>query len=94
MDFSTALEEIKKGNPVSRYSWRNKSISMELGNYAIDNKNDDKKNISYSFFSIGDYGTLTKTPILTVYDNSVVTKGWTPDTTDLFSDDWYVLDND
>ena len=65
MDFSTALEEIKRGSVVSRYSWRNKNVSMELGNFAIDNKKDEKRDISYSFFEIGDYGTLTKSPSFT-----------------------------
>ena len=92
MDFSTALEEIKRGSVVSRYSWRNKKVSMELGNFAIDNKKDEKRDISYSFFEIGDYGTLTRSPSLIIYDNSIIIKGWTPDSVDLFSDDWYILD--
>ena len=52
MDFSTALEEIKRGSVVSRYSWRNKKVSMELGNFAIDNKKDEKRDISYTFFEM------------------------------------------
>ena len=92
MNFSEALEQIKLGKVVSRSSWRNKLVSMELGNFAIDNKHNEKKEISYSFFEIGDYGTTTRTPNINVSQDNVTTKGWTPDAVDLFSDDWYVLD--
>ena len=92
MDFSTALEQIKLGNAVSRKSWNNKIISMEMGNFAIDNKQDEKKQISYSYFEIGDFGTFTRTPTLIVNDNNIITKGWVPDSVDLFSDDWFILD--
>jgi hypothetical protein len=102
MDFSTALQELKAGQRISRAGWNGKGMFLWLNKGSHNFKNPDGgsdvnegdliEGIREGLFEHGDEGTVTRLPNINMRaaTGSTVT-GWLASQTDLLAEDWGIL---
>lgn len=96
--FSSALDALKAGHPISREGWNGKNmcVYMALGshNFIEDEPVPDLiEGIKSSLFERGFTGTTTRLPNINMHTatGSTVT-GWLASQTDMFAEDWCIHD--
>jgi hypothetical protein len=94
MNFSQALEELKKGNVVQRKFWKGKGnyIFIDKGCLSKNNKYQKINGISKFYFDIYESDIITKLPNICFRDTTgSLNNGWQPNCNDLLSDDWSLI---
>jgi hypothetical protein len=98
LDFGKAIDALKDGRRVSRAGWNGKNMCVFLsnGSLAIDSPLRGEENmidgVSTKLFDLGDEGTVTRMPSLSMKSasgNTVV--GWLASQTDMLAEDWQVI---
>lgn len=100
MTFGQALEHVKAGGAVSRPGWSGRGMHISAWPGSIDHANHPGKNgrgphqIPGHLFELGDNGTTTRLPCVklrTPSGENVL--GWLASQTDLFAEDWEILED-
>lgn len=92
--FNQALETLKKGKAAKRANWGNTLIYLTEGNFDFDKPHNDKvEGVALKLFQKGDTGTVTRLPHISMKNtNGSTVTGWNPNSADLLTEDWLILD--
>ena len=101
LDFGKAIDALKDGRRVSRLGWNGRNMFVFLSKGSVDHANPipgsvgEKSlidGVNISLFDLGDVGTITRMPSLSMKSasgNTVV--GWLASQTDMLAEDRQVL---
>lgn len=101
MNFGEAITAVKMGRKVARYGWNGKGmyIFLETGVFPVDLEAEQQSShyngVSLGLFDIsGSSESSIKMPCfcMRAADGSIV-RGWLASQTDMFAEDWSVLDD-
>lgn len=103
--FPKAIEELKRGNRISRKGWNGKGMYLYLQKGSVDYEKltyddvgilewDGFQKVCYGInvdlFEKGDSGTVTRIPSIAMFTAQGCITSWAPSQHDMFAEDWEV----